>query len=249
MEWDEDKVYDQEERESLQSRMRFSYSYQAGIGVYGKMTVSELKSLRQTADEGEEYALYPEPEVVPLIPDFIEPKEATGAALGTIYHKFLECLDFAGESTEKALSSQLETLCLKGKLTREEARQIHLPKIAGLLESELGRRMERAQIEGTLFRERQFVLGLPAREVRPEWETDDTVLVQGIIDAYFYEEGEIVLVDYKTDYVPPAGERLLVQKYAAQLKYYARALEQMTGMCVKEQYIYSFWLQKELRNM
>ncbi len=105
LEWDVDKVYDQEERESLQSRMRFSYSYQAGIGVYGKMTVSELKSLRQTADEGEEYALYPEPEVVPLIPDFIEPKEATGAALGTIYHKFLECLDFAGESTEK--SSQL----------------------------------------------------------------------------------------------------------------------------------------------
>lgn len=249
LEWDVDKVYDKGERESLQGRMRFSYPYQAGIGIYGKMTVSELKSLRQTADAGEEYALYPEPELVPLIPDFIEQREATGAALGTIYHKFLECLDFAGGSTEKALSAQVEALCLKGKLTGEEAGQIQLPKIAGLLESELGRRIKRAQVEGALFRERQFVLGLPAREVRHEWDTDDTVLVQGIIDAYFYEEGEIVLVDYKTDYVPRKGERILVQKYEEQLKYYARALEQMTGMRVKEQYIYSFWLQKELRNM
>lgn len=36
---------------------------------------------------------------------------------------------------------------------------------------------------------------------------DETILVQGIIDAYFTEDGEIVLVDYKTDRVRKVRSR------------------------------------------
>ena len=72
------------------------------------------------------------------------------------------------------------------------------------------------------------------------------MLVQGIIDAYFMEEDEIVLVDYKTDRVKRGQEQKLIDLYHVQLEDYARALERMTGKRVKEKIIYSFTLQKEI---
>ena len=73
---------------------------------------------------------------------------------------------------------------------------------------------------------------------------NETVLVQGIIDAYFMEEDEIVLVDYKTDRVKRGQEQKLIDLYHVQLEDYARALERMKR--VKEKIIYSFTLQKEI---
>lgn len=73
----------------------------------------------------------------------------------------------------------------------------------------------------------------------------ETILVQGIIDVYFEENDELVLLDYKTDKVYH-GEQL-VEKYHAQLEYYAKALEQITGKHVKEKIIYSITLGEEIR--
>lgn len=93
-----------------------------------------------------------------------------------------------------------------------------------------------------LFREQQFVLQMDAADMREEWNSGETVLIQGIIDAFFIEEDEIVLVDYKTDYVKKQEASSLFEKYRVQLEYYERALEQLTGKKVKEKMIYSFCL-------
>ena len=69
---------------------------------------------------------------------------------------------------------------------------------------------------------------------------DEELLVQGIIDAFFYEEDGIVLVDYKTDRVKSGDE--LVRRYRVQLASYAEALRRITGEEVKEQWIWSFAL-------
>ena len=68
------------------------------------------------------------------------------------------------------------------------------------------------------------------------WQ-DETILVQGIIDAYFIEDGKIILVDYKTDRVRKGQEQKLIDLYHVQLEDYAEALERMTGMKVKEKFI------------
>ena len=78
------------------------------------------------------------------------------------------------------------------------------------------------------------------------WDADETILVQGIIDAYFYEKDEIILVDYKTDRIGPGGAAELVRKYKVQLDNYAEALERLTHRKVKEKIIYSFSLGREL---
>ena len=86
------------------------------------------------------------------------------------------------------------------------------------------------------------MMGIPAQRLHPEisGEDTDTVLVQGIIDAWFMEDEDIILVDYKTDRVKRDIHEL-VDKYRIQLDYYADALQRVTGRKVKEKIIYSIW--------
>lgn len=113
------------------------------------------------------------------------------------------------------------------------------------LSSPLGRRMSAAQAKGLLYKEQQFVIGIPAREMEV-CNSDELVLIQGIIDAYMEEEDGLVLIDYKTDHVVRGRESLLTERYGIQLEYYKRALEQMTGKKVTEKIIYSLTLQEEI---
>ena len=92
--------------------------------------------------------------------------------------------------------------------------------------------------------EQPFVLGVAASEIYPDTQSTETILIQGIIDVYFEEDGELIVLDYKTDHVQNADD--LKEKYHAQLDYYAKALTQLTGKPVKEKIIYSFTLQKEI---
>ena len=101
-------------------------------------------------------------------------------------------------------------------------------------------------IIGASFQGTAFVISRSAAEIDEAWDPKERVLVQGIIDAYFLEGDEIVLVDYKTDRVRRGEEQKLVDLYHTQLEDYAQALQRMTGRRVKEKYIYSFALKKAI---
>ena len=74
---------------------------------------------------------------------------------------------------------------------------------------------------------------------------EETVLIQGVIDMYFEENGKVVLVDYKTDRVSGSNaEKILRDHYTIQLELYSEALERALGMEVSEKLIYSFTLDK-----
>ena len=132
----------------------------------------------------------------------------------------------------------------QSRFTKEAYGMIDCRVIWRFLRSDLGKRMSLAQKEGRLSKEQQFVMGIPAREMEAA-DSDELVVIQGILDACFEEEGQLVLVDYKTDYVTDRQE--LVDRYKRQLDYYERALGQMTGKTVKEKIIYSMKLQEEIR--
>ena len=90
------------------------------------------------------------------------------------------------------------------------------------------------------------MLGFKANQIYPEQQSEEMIIVQGMIDAFFFENDYIVLIDYKTDFVSFGREKELVKKYRTQLTYYAEALERVTGKKVKEKVIYSFALGKEV---
>ena len=119
--------------------------------------------------------------------------------------------------------------------------------------SPLAMRMKKAASAGALYREQPFVIGVLPEELeitessKEKRMTGARVLVQGIIDAYFEEAGELVLVDYKTDRVSGRnGAEQLAKRYRIQLRYYRKALEQLTGMHVKQSILYSFCLGKAI---
>ena len=132
-----------------------------------------------------------------------------------------------------------------GRIAGEMAESVRPKDILTFLHTTSGQRMKQAAEENKLWKEQPFVLGIPARDIHPEMtEADETMLVQGIIDVCFEENGELVVLDYKTDKI--WSEQKLLEKYQSQLEYYARALEQITGKKVGEKIIYSFTMQKEI---
>ncbi len=265
---DTEICYDEAARDYLQKMFDSEYPYAANAAIPGKLSVSELKKLSHMPEDEDMAELYREETVIPLIPSFRKEKEEiAGAARGTVYHMFMENLDFTrvpeaedraygagegagfdersdGDGLQSALQIQLEEMISCGKMSAEEAAAISLEDIGAFLHSGVGERMRQAALAGQLFRERPFVLGVPANEIRSGYSPQETVLVQGIIDAYFVEGERIVLLDYKTDRVERA--QMLADKYKAQLDYYAQALEQLTGYSVKERFIYSFHLREEI---
>ena len=180
-----------------------------------------------------------------IIPAFLKEEEhLTGASRGSAYHKVLELLDFTKVYDDKILAEELDTFEAQGYLSREMKACICRKDILKFLQSDAGRRMSEAAGKGRLYKEQPFVFGIDAREMYPETNTKELVLIQGIIDVYFEEEDGLVVLDYKTDLVKAGTE--LVEKYQEQLELYGRALKQMTLKHVKEKIIYSFTLEEEI---
>ena len=227
-----------EARRYLERVFSAEYPYEQEQAISGKVSVTELKKQTQLPEEHEGLELYPVKESKGTVPRF-RAAETTmpGSMRGTIYHTFMENLDF---HKKDVLETQLEEWIKCGKMTRDEAAAVRISDIRRFLESDIGLRMERAEEGGRLHREQPFVLGVPAHEIRSCWQSEELVLVQGIIDAWFEEDDGIVIVDYKTDRVRTM--QTLAGRYHIQLEAYAKAVARLTGKMVKECGIYSFCL-------
>lgn len=260
---------EENERKLMYLRERFAYQYpHPGLQkLYTKTTVSELKIAAMAEKDEAAFHIFEEKEVVPYIPGFRrEQEKVSGAVRGNAFHRTMELLDFTYLFTESGLFTgcpnnyeeyrrgldknrlqnrleeflQRETISLR--LTEEYAKAVSLPKILNFLEQELAYRMWRAQEQGLLYREQPFVLGIDAKRLDPDLPEGEKVLIQGIIDVFFIEDGEIVLLDYKTDVIDSL--EALWNRYNVQIQYYEEALTKLMQMPVKERILYSFYLEK-----
>ncbi len=253
--------------ELLQQDGDWQYPGQALLSVRGKYTVSELKKGDGHQNEGDSLFNYDggmiseNPEDSEKMPDFMKESEnieehaedalpAGGAFRGTSYHRALELLDF-GSCPEEAdigwVRKQLLSMADRKRLTKDQYDRINPYDIRDFVFSDLGRRMEAADRKHLLKREVQFIMGVPVSMIYSELQSSELVVIQGIIDAYFEENGELMLIDYKTDCVPKeGGADILRQRYSRQLDYYQYALEKMTGKKVAERLIYSFALKETI---
>ena len=252
------KEYDAELAEQLRCQREYQYPYANEQKLPVKISVTELKRRAMEQQKMVVRAEVPEDEVTETVPgtadrhDIPQPKfrqteESIGAAeRGTLYHFVMEHLPYEQMGDHFTAEMMLAQMQKAGLLREEEKNCLKPQKFDRFMQSVLGKRMQQAAKRGALRREQQFMLEIPVMELYPELESEETVLVQGIIDACFEEDGEWVLVDYKTDYVRYGMEQTLVDRYRVQLEQYARALEQLTGMKVREQIIYSFALDKHI---
>ncbi len=249
--WDTEITYNKEVEESLKAQFSYQYPYEDSRNQKMKYTVSELKKrirLQKIEEEPLEEALYQEPEIVPLIPKFLQEETGlTGALKGTAYHRVMELLNYEKlheNYTKDDLKEDLAKFVEEEKLDPKEAESIVDEEVLGFIKSKVGKRMHSAAKNGKLFKEQPFVLGVPEAEIEENGSPEELVLVQGVIDVFFQESEELVLLDYKTDRV--RNEEELINRYHGQMDYYEKALEQITEKKVKERIIYSFYLQKEI---
>ncbi|MGL5437857.1 MAG: PD-(D/E)XK nuclease family protein, partial [Lachnospiraceae bacterium] len=191
----------------------------------------------------EESVKLPQWEVKKQTAGDVPPDGGYGATRGTAYHRAMELLPFEQIESSADITKFLSELVAVNKFSQENLDLIEAETIWQFFQSGLGIRMTRAAKECRIHKEQQFVMGIPAREMGVA-DTDELVVIQGIIDAWMEEDGALVVVDYKTDKVQDAGT--LINHYKKQLDYYKRALEQMTGKKVKETIIYSLTLQQEI---
>lgn len=241
---------DKEADDYVEKQLSYQYPCQAETSRKTKYSVSELKHRAIEAvleEEEREDGPFAKEVVIPYIPRFAggETGVNRGALRGSAMHRAVECLSvmqLAGnESLDQALKIEIEKIVEKGLMTEEMRSLLSLEKLKHFYQSPLAERMKAAAERGELHLEQPFVMGRPADEIEGDG-SDTMVLIQGIIDAFFIEEQEIVLLDYKTDFVKKEEE--LICRYQKQLELYQTALEQNLGMKVKEKLMYSFCLEK-----
>ncbi len=242
--WDSNIVYSDDIRAQINERFSYVYEYEEDCRIRAKHSVSDIKHAKMELDEFVENKMHTDEDDKEYVPVFMREVEEDeefvnkGALRGSAVHRFFELFDYDREEYElKDIKAMMSDIRLKGTMTDEELELVRPDIFVKFMKTDLGRRMQQAHKNKLLFRERPFVMGMKAREVDEAYNSDELVVVQGIIDAFFYEDDEVVIVDYKTDAVNNLDE--LVGRYKAQLECYADAIKKVTGKKVKERIIYS----------
>ena len=232
-------------------RLSWSYPYAGDTELKTKISVTELKKQQMpravAEDEIPIEELFPE-KIEVKIPAFLreeEKEEASGPLFGSTVHKIMEDLDFLrileSKDRKQELSAQLEMMVAKEHITRQMKELVKPGILMSFFSHPIAAEMAKAQKKGELYKEQPFVMGIAANEVY-EHASEELVLIQGIVDACWMDEGGITILDYKTDRVKKEEE--LVKRYELQLQLYAKALERAMGKPVKKTLLYSFHLQE-----
>lgn len=223
--------------------LSYRYPYAEQTAFPAKLTATQLKG-RAIDEEISENTTLP-PRLRNLCkPKFLAGKTAlTGAERGTALHLVMQDLDFFCEPNEQSVRAQIEAMRAQRKLTDEQAKAADVHAIVRFLRSDLAVRIRKSeQVE----REYRFSLLRPVRDFS-SLDADDSVLLQGVVDCFFEEDGELVVVDFKTDHVSCAQLDERAEHYRPQLEAYSMALTRVMGKKVKEKVLYFFSAGEEVR--
>lgn len=236
---EEEKSIDLEERltnidrnklELIKEKLEWEYINKIPNNVVTKTSVTKIKNMKLNLEE--------EKNVEYNIPEFLKSEnELTSLEKGTLMHLLLQKLDEKIEYDEERIKVLISDLENNGIIGDRERSVIDIQKLLLFTKTKIWNELKRAK---EVHKEKPFYINIPAKEIYEE-DIDENILVQGIIDLYYITmEGDIVLVDYKTDRVKNENE--LVEKYKEQLYIYKRALEkairQKCKFCVYLFYIF-----------
>lgn len=202
--------------------LTYDYPY-AAERLKSKAAVSDFKGINHT-------------DTLVTKPAFMSDGDGSGTEFGTAIHRIMETLPREQGKNTEYIKRHINALVECGDIRPELLRTINAAKVAGFYSSAIGERIIAAK---EVYRESEFEIGADAGELYSAPElSGEIALLQGVIDCWFEEDGEVVLVDYKTDRVKEIDE--IHQKYDIQLALYAQALEKITKKRVKEKFIYLF---------
>lgn len=215
---------DLKDTENIKEILNWKYRYKKSSEIPTKTAVTRLQ-----AEEDKKIELTE-------IPKFMgKEKKITPAEKGTLMHLCIQRLNEKQTYTKETIKQMIQSLVLKEIIITTEADAINIDTLYKYTKSALWNDLSKAK---EIHKEQPFYINIPAKEIYENIETDENILVQGIIDLYYIsEDNKLILIDYKTDYVKKPEE--LINKYKTQLSIYKKALENSLNRRVDETYIFS----------
>lgn len=224
---------DQELLSKVDKLLSWKYPYMMSTKIEGKASVTDI-------------AKHKKKEVIDITekPKFLnQSEELSKAEIGTLMHLIMQKLDFKKDYDERDIKELIQELIASKIINENQAKYINVKKILNFARSDFYKELKEAK---EIQKERPFYIYISSKEIYDD-EIDEKILVQGIIDLYYInKDNQLILVDYKTDYVANNNEQELIDKYKGQLSIYKRALEQALNRKVEAAYIYSIYLDKKI---
>ncbi len=202
--------------------------------IPSKISVTEYKRLKEEGDEIT-LPLYRSAEL--RAPRFrCKEGNIRGAEMGTLMHFVMQNIPFREIHTLPEIRNYVNSLADKKILSEEQAAAVDAEKMFHFWDGELGHRIRKAD---RVYRETPFTQTVPASLLTGDSaHKDEKIVIQGIIDCFFFEKDGIVLVDYKTD--APAPENVICKRYKTQMECYEMALRQKYFSEISQKIIYLF---------
>lgn len=236
----EDNAVSEEEVARLTALIKQKYAHLPDTEQQAKFTATELAHNKSAKP------------VSLTKPVFARDNKITGVEKGNAYHHCmqhipLDCVkpDNDLEDATKIVETALDRLVAEKKITEDERSIVEPFRVAKFFTNELGRRMSAAYTKDpqNVKREQSFYAEVNGKDVRQDY--DGNISIQGQIDMYFVENGEIVVVDYKSDTLENLSKE--INSYKFQVEIYMKILKKLTGINVKEMYLYAFLADRELK--
>ena len=221
----------------IKSILNFKYQYDDVLNIPMNMSVSELLSNDSNKKVNINFKK-------PSFLDKDNNKIYTGIDIGNLYHLFMQNINLKNDIDIDYINSEISRMALNNILENEDLEHLNPHKILSFFNSGIGIRLKKSFLNNNkVYREFEFLMKHKVEKIC----NYENIRIQGIIDLFFFEDNEIILLDYKTDKMIFRNDLEIIKKYKEQLKYYQIAIEKIFKTNVKEKYIYSFELSKELR--
>ena len=248
-----EKECNQQLLENIKDKIEYEYKNKLSTTIPTKSSVTKIKQMKEKqvgvdieSLEQTETDETSQKEITFEKPKFLQEEKdtkITSAQKGTLIHLCMQKLNPKEQYDLQKIKQLIQNLQLKQIITEKELESINPYKILEFTKSNIWEQLKTAK---KIYQEKPFYINVPAKQIY-EQDIEEDILVQGIIDLYYIDKDDnLILLDYKTDYVENGKENELVQKYKKQLDLYKKALEQALDKHVDTVYIYSVYLGKEI---
>lgn len=252
----EEKQISEDCLKDIKNKIEYEYQNKLATTIPTKSSVTKLKQMKEKTigvdiEELDNTKYTENSEEISKDINFEKPKflqeekneKITSAQKGTLMHLCMQKLNPKEQYDLQKIQDLINHLEQNQIITEKEAEAINIYKILEFTKSNIWEQLKNAK---EIYQEKPFYINVSAKKIY-EQEIDENVLVQGIIDLYYIDKDDnLILLDYKTDYVENGKEYELVAKYKTQLELYKQALEQALHKKNYKTYIYSVYLGKEI---
>jgi len=221
--------------EKMRYGLSFQYPHQQATGIPSKLTATQLKG-RFKDQEAAEFTDDAQKRTLNFRIPASHKSSTKGTEYGNALHAVMQYLNFCKCTSIKDIRSDIKRITSSGLITTEQAEIVDVEKILRFFQTELGVKLR----SGTeVLREFKFSILEEASDYY-SGVSDDTILLQGVVDCALIEKEGITILDFKTDFITDANLDEKVNVYDTQVKTYAKALSRIYQKPVVASYIYFF---------